>query len=77
MIELPGQAWKERICMSARLVLNLLPLALGLMIAACADQTSFEPTAANDASLSKPESRLEVQGKRGPIGGVGGVKHDR
>ena len=62
--------------MASRL-LGLLPLALGLVLSACADSTSFGPTAADDASLTTGQSTEELQGKKAPIGGVGGAKKDR
>jgi hypothetical protein len=62
--------------MSQRLVLGLLPVALGLVIGACADQSSFEPSTGNDPSLTPSVTRIEEQGKRGPGGGAGGLKKD-
>jgi hypothetical protein len=60
--------------MPTKVVLGLLPMALGLVLGACGS-ASFEPTAVEDASLTTPH--VELQGKKGPIGGVGGVKNGR
>jgi hypothetical protein len=63
--------------MPTKVVLSLLPFAIGLVLSACGDQNSFGPAAVDDASLTAPQSRVELQGKKGPVGGVGGVKKDR
>jgi hypothetical protein len=61
--------------MTRRLAFGLLPVALGLLMSACADQGSFEPTATDEPSLTPSVTRVEpLGGKRGPGGSVGGLK---
>jgi hypothetical protein len=63
--------------MTRRLTFGLLPVAFGLLMSACAERGSFEPTAADEPSLTPSVTRVETQAKKGPGGSVGGLKKDR